>query len=148
MLSPTQFSQTHGKLEEGGFTVNPRTGDDVTAGIAVAPLDNEQVFQAGASQETSRATTAGCEPGEIRSRGFVGGWITMDNCADNMAASDEGATRSLTTSTHPPCTRTPPVASPGHASRWSSQTRWLGTTSARTPSSTTRSTLTPGRISA
>lgn len=41
-MSDAQFAATHAKLaSQGGFTVNPRTGADITSGISVAPRGNE-----------------------------------------------------------------------------------------------------------
>ena len=79
MLSPTQFSETHSKLAtEGGFTVNPRTGENVTSGISVAPLDNE--MQVPVAQSTPGTLQAYAEsPGNQArfERGHathLGGW--------------------------------------------------------------------------
>jgi hypothetical protein len=41
-LSNGEFKKLHGKLgSDGGFTVNPRTGEAVSSGISVAPAGNE-----------------------------------------------------------------------------------------------------------
>lgn len=38
-----QFAEIHAKLAaQGGFTVNPRTGAEITSGISVAPRQNER----------------------------------------------------------------------------------------------------------
>lgn len=62
-LSTNQFKEIHGKLaSDGGFTVDPRTGDAVTSGISVAPMDNERVLAPGQSSPASIQSYHG-EPG-------------------------------------------------------------------------------------
>jgi hypothetical protein len=48
-LSDKQFGEIHKKLKAGGFTVDPRTGEDVTSGWSVAPRDNERKIPAAES---------------------------------------------------------------------------------------------------
>lgn len=43
MISKKQFGEIHGRLaSQGGFTVNPTSGEAVTEGISVAPAANER----------------------------------------------------------------------------------------------------------
>lgn len=53
-LSDDQFGKIHSKLAgEGGFTVNPHTGEDITSGISVAPRGNERQVPVGESTPAS-----------------------------------------------------------------------------------------------
>ena len=50
MISDAQFHGVHSLLDsEGGFTVNPRTGESITSGISVAPRNNEQKMHSSES---------------------------------------------------------------------------------------------------
>jgi hypothetical protein len=54
MMNEHQFGATHAKLAtDGGFTVDPRTGEDATSGLSVAPRGNERKVPIG---ESSPAT--------------------------------------------------------------------------------------------
>lgn len=51
LMNDEQFEETHRKLGmQGGFTVNPRTGADITSGISVAPRSNERKVPINESQ--------------------------------------------------------------------------------------------------
>jgi len=74
-LSKKQFQETHGKLaSQGGFTINPGTGESVTEGISVAPAGNER--QLRGKESTPEALAAyHAENTERFGRGAsLGGW--------------------------------------------------------------------------
>ena len=74
-LSPTQFNEVQTKLQGGGFTVNPRSGADVTSGISVAPLDNERIIKGGASASDLASFHGSAGNQERFGRGAsFGGW--------------------------------------------------------------------------
>ncbi len=87
LMSDEQFAVTHAKLaSQGGFTVNPRTGADVTSGISVAPRENEHrdpisestasTLKTYATRNTSRWTNVTDDAGKVTAthNASLGGW--------------------------------------------------------------------------
>lgn len=78
-LSEHQFGETHAKLMAGGFTVDPRTGMDVTSGWSVAPRDNEHKIAADASTPGHIQAYAEANAGRFESHATkLGGWADLD----------------------------------------------------------------------
>lgn len=84
-LNPNEFSRLHSKLgTDGGFTVNPRTGEDITSGISVAPQGNEQrtpIPQSAPGDLSGYHGDAGNQRRFDRGASF-GGWRSEDHAAD------------------------------------------------------------------
>jgi hypothetical protein len=71
-----------GKLsdpEQGGFTVNPRTGEDVTSGISVAPRENEAKFRPASPGDIDGYAAANHGRFDKSSATMLGGWRGPDN---------------------------------------------------------------------
>lgn len=91
MMNEEQFAATHAKLGiQGGFTVNPRSGADITSGISVAPRGNELKVPITQSAPSTLADYAGAnvnrwtpghdESGVLRGRNAsLGGWRSEDS---------------------------------------------------------------------
>ena len=79
-LSDKQFGEIHQKLKAGGFTVDPRTGADVTSGISVAPRDNEHQIPAAQSTpgDIQRYTEANASRFVSSRATVLGGWEDPD----------------------------------------------------------------------
>lgn len=90
-LNPNEFSRLHGKLgTDGGFTVNPRTGADITSGISVAPHGNELRVPAAQTSPADLSSFHGRADNQARfDRGAAfGGWrqdTTQDDFVDTPA---------------------------------------------------------------
>lgn len=79
-LSDHQFGEIHQKLKAGGFTVDPKTGQDVTSGWSVAPRDNERKIPAATStpgdiRGYAEDNSARFEKGRATK---LGGWEDLD----------------------------------------------------------------------
>lgn len=91
MMNDEQFAATHAKLGlHGGFTVNPRTGADITSGISVAPRGNEAKVPLSQSSPPALADYAGANvnrwtPGKnaqgvnVGRNASLGGWRSEDH---------------------------------------------------------------------
>lgn len=74
-LSPQQFAEIHSRLaSEGGFTVNPKSGERVTKGISVAPASNERQIPVSQSTPESLATYHGENTARFAKGASLGGW--------------------------------------------------------------------------
>lgn len=87
MMNDDQFAAVHAKLaSQGGFTVNPRTGKEITSGISVAPRGNEHreslststpgTLKDYATANTSRWSNEYDAAGNVTARhgASLGGW--------------------------------------------------------------------------
>ena len=83
-LSNVQFDKVHGLLgSQGGFTVNPHTGREITSGISVAPYGNSKVVPVGDStpdvlQHYAEANLRRFGP-EGGRNASLGGWRSEDS---------------------------------------------------------------------
>lgn len=78
-LSSTQFRRMgHSLATEGGFTVNPFTGDAVTSGVSVAPLDNERVVPPNHATMNALSDYHSSNSERFKRGASMGGWRGPD----------------------------------------------------------------------
>lgn len=80
MLNDDQFREIHGKLaSDGGFTVNPHSGEPVTSGISVAPRGNERKTLIVDSTPELLKAYHGENTARFRQGASLGGWRSEDS---------------------------------------------------------------------
>jgi hypothetical protein len=74
-LSQGQFKEVHQRLAtEGGFTVNPTSGERVTKGISVAPFGNERTVPSATSTPGDIASYHAANTDRFGRGASLGGW--------------------------------------------------------------------------